>query len=89
MAIQMIKQLTVIETKYKKACSMSARFCCCFFFPMTQNEFSIQHFLFLDSYYKSKKIKIKISKSSVWQEYLKGLISQQRSQAEGADCCGT
>lgn len=55
MAIQMMKQLTVIETKYKKACSMSAGFCCWFFFPMTQNEFSIQHFLFLDSYYKSKK----------------------------------
>lgn len=51
MAIQMMKQLTVIETKYKQACSMSAGF----FFSMTQNEFSIQHFLFLDSYYKSKK----------------------------------
>ena len=53
MAIQMMKQLTVIETKYKQACSMSAGF----FFSMTQNEFSIQHFLFLDSYYKSKKKK--------------------------------
>ena len=26
MAIQMMKQLTVIETKYKQACSMSAIF---------------------------------------------------------------